>query len=174
MERKSCPCGNGSRHGQKPKKKAEKPKKWTSKDFRNLSFVLNPDFAERKNVPDAIVEEKLNNCRQYVERYARVAMTEMEKFGIPASITLAQGLLESDAGDSRLAKESANHFGMKCKAKCLDCTCRNYRDDDIYDMFRVFDSVWESYRAHSQLLNNDRYKHLKNTARKIIKTGPMA
>lgn len=136
-------------------------KKWKANDFANLSFVLNPTLQERKNVPQEIVDLKNKSCHKYVERFARVAIGEMKKYGIPASVTLAQGLLESNAGSSKLSVQSDNHFGIKCKPKCLGCTCRNYRDDDIYDMFRVFDTAWESYREHSILLSNSRYKHLK-------------
>lgn len=142
------------------------PDKWKSSDFRNLSFIFSPDLARKKGVPDAIVQEKLDHCRAYVERFAATAIEEMKQFGIPASITLAQGLLETDAGGSRLATESNNHFGIKCRSKCRGCTCRNYSDDDIYDMFRVFDSAWESYREHSKLLQMDRYKHLKKLGTK--------
>ncbi len=134
--------------------------RWKPEDFRNLTFVLDPDYARRNNVPDAIVETKLAQCKKYIERFARVAITEMEKYGVPASITLAQALLESDAGASKLALESNNHFGIKCRSKCLDCTCRNYADDDRYDMFRVFSTAWESFRTHSRLMHDDRYKHL--------------
>lgn len=129
-------------------------------DFSNLSFILNPGLARRKKVDTRVVLQKLENCRSYVEDFEPVARREWEKYGIPISITLAQGLLESDAGDSRLARESKNHFGIKCRIKCLGCTCRNYSDDDVYDMFRVFGSSWESYREHSILLNSPRYKHL--------------
>ena len=146
----------------KAARKTAASRKWKAGDFGNLSFVLNPTLAERKRVPRDIVEIKNDKCRKYVERFARVAIGEMEKFGIPASITLAQGLLESNAGDSKLSNESLNHFGIKCRAKCLGCTCRNYRDDEVYDMFRVFETPWESYREHSVLLNSSRYKHLKN------------
>ena len=143
-------------------KKEKKPvSKWKSSDFRNLSFILSPDLADRKKVSKNIVQEKLTNCRKYVERFAKSAIKEMELYGIPASITLAQGLLETDAGASRLATESNNHFGIKCRSKCRGCTCRNYSDDDIYDMFRVFDTAWESYREHSLLLQISRYSKLK-------------
>lgn len=137
-----------------------------SSDFRNLSFILNPTLAERKGVAPKIVKEKMVNCEEYVKRYSNTAVVEMEKYGIPASIKLAQGLLETDAGSSRLANESNNHFGIKCRSKCRGCTCRNYSDDDIYDMFRVFDSVWESYREHSKLLQISRYAHLKKLGTK--------
>ncbi len=130
-------------------------------NYRNLSFILNPGLAESKQVPEWIVEEKLEKCRKYVEDHAEWALEEMQRYGIPASITLAQGLLESDAGESLLATQSNNHFGIKCRRQCRGCTCRNYADDDLYDMFRVFSSVHESYRAHSELLvNSPRYAAL--------------
>lgn len=138
-------------------------KKWDSRkanDFSNLTFVLSPDYARRHNVHPDIVRQKLDRCREYIDQYAPIALEEMREYGVPASITLAQGLLESNAGDSRLSRESNNHFGIKCRRKCRGCTCRNYTDDDIYDMFRVFDSPRESYREHSLLLAGGRYKHL--------------
>lgn len=128
--------------------------------FSNLGFILNPNYAKKHKIDAATVNFHNNNCKEYVKRFAKTAITEQQKYGIPASITLAQGLLESDAGDSRLAMESSNHFGIKCRSKCKGCTCRNYTDDSAYDMFRVFDSAWESYREHSILLTGDRYKHL--------------
>jgi len=141
------------------------PIEWDSRseeDFPNLTFVLSPDYGERHNVRPEIVEAKIKKCEDYVDRFKQIAIREMEEFGIPASITLAQGLLESDAGESGLATESNNHFGIKCRRKCRGCTCRNYSDDDIYDMFRVFGSVEDSFREHSTLLTGDRYKHLLN------------
>ena len=128
--------------------------------FSNLTFVLSPDYGERHNIDPAIVRQKVDYCKGYVHKYLNLAKEERRKYGIPVSITLAQGLLESNVGDSRLAKESNNHFGIKCRRKCRGCTCRNYSDDDIYDMFRVFESVGESYREHSILLTGSRYKHL--------------
>ena len=144
-------------------KKKKKKKKWDTRDandFSNLTFVLSPDYGDRHNVRPSIVKQKIQICKDYVSEYLPLAKEERQKYGIPVSITLAQGLLESNAGDSRLAQESNNHFGIKCRRKCRGCTCRNYNDDDIYDMFRVFESVGESYREHSILLNNSRYKHL--------------
>ena len=128
--------------------------------FRNLTFILNPGYVKRKHVDPAVVEAKLNTCERYVAEFAGVAVREMKRTGIPASITLSQGLLESDAGESRLSTESANHFGIKCRSKCRGCTCRNYTDDDIYDMFRVFNDPVESFREHSALLTTKRYQHL--------------
>jgi len=140
-------------------------KKWEDRKankYANLTFVLSPTYAERHNIAPAIVRQKLQTLRGYVKNYANIAVREMQAYGIPASITLAQALLESDAGESRLAVESNNHFGIKCRSKCRGCTCRDYTDDDIYDMFRVFDSPWESFREHSLLLTGARYRHLLN------------
>ena len=55
---------------------------------------------------------------QYVEKYKETAQTEMRRYGIPASIKLGQGILESSAGNSDLAREANNHFGIKCKKSC--------------------------------------------------------
>ncbi len=129
--------------------------------MRNLTPLLSPGYAKRKGIPQEISDAKLQVCKDYVSKYASAAIEEMKAHQIPASITLAQGLLESDAGESVLATESNNHFGIKCRTKCLGCTCRNYSDDIIYDMFRVFDTVQESYREHSLLLSSPRYQHLK-------------
>ena len=124
------------------------------KSKENLAtYSLAP--AEVEHIADAAV-------KAYVQKYGKVAVQEMEKYGILASIKMAQALIESRAGDSRLARESNNHFGIKCKRKCKGCTCRNYTDDDIYDMFRVFESPLDSYRAHSLLLStSERYSKLK-------------
>lgn len=127
----------------------------------NLTLVLSPDYGERKGLKPAIIKAKKGRVQAYLDRYSAIARREMKAFGIPASITLAQGLLESNAGDSKLAVVSKNHFGIKCRKKCLGCTCRNYGDDTRYDMFRVFDSAAESFREHSELLNTSRYAKLK-------------
>ena len=163
---------NGTRTVDPPKPVAGSGKKWKDRranTFSNLTFVLSPDYGERKGLDPAIAREKVQVCKDYVTRYAATAIKEMEVYGIPASITLAQGLLESNAGDSRLSVESNNHFGIKCRSKCRGCTCRNYTDDDIYDMFRVFESPWESFREHSKLIDGARYRHLKKLGRSNYK-----
>lgn len=106
--------------------------------------------------------EKRKKQLAYVERYVDIAKKEMEKYGIPASITLAQGLLESNAGESKLAKRNNNHFGMKCFSKtCKKGHCSNFTDDTHKDFFRKYKNSWDSYRAHSLLLKNGkRYQRL--------------
>jgi flagellum-specific peptidoglycan hydrolase FlgJ len=147
--------------------------------FSNLGFVLNPGLGKKLGVSDEVVAFKRQKCLDYIETYLSTATEEMNLFGIPVSITLAQGLVESNAGDSRLSKNENNHFGIKCKSKCLGCRCANYTDDDKYDMFRIFDSPWYSFREHSKLLTGNRYKHLlklditdyKNWARGLQAAG---
>lgn len=106
-------------------------------------------------------EVKRRKQISYVKRYAKVAREEMRRFGIPASVTMAQALIESDCGESRLARDNNNHFGIKCFSKtCKKGHCSNYTDDSHKDFFRNYNNIWESYRAHSQLLQKSRYKSL--------------
>ncbi len=132
-----------------------------AQSFSNLGFVMNPGYAKKHNIDPAIVAEKNRIVKGYVSRYSAIAIQEMTEYGIPASITLAQGLLESNAGDSRLATDANNHFGIKCFSQsCRRGHCKNYTDDTHKDFFRVYTNVWESYRAHSLFLQRNRYKHL--------------
>jgi flagellum-specific peptidoglycan hydrolase FlgJ len=92
---------------------------------------------------------------------------ERDRFGIPASITLGQGLLESDAGGSPLSTTANNHFGIKCFSRsCRRGHCKNFTDDSHKDFFRVYASDWESFRAHSQLLQAGRYRRLYKLGKK--------
>ena len=97
---------------------------------------------------------------QYIQKYSALAVKEMQRSGVPASITLAQGLLESGSGLSRLAKEGNNHFGIKCHVGWTGKTM--YHDDDAKgECFRVYNSPEESFRDHSDFLRyRDRYKFL--------------
>lgn len=96
----------------------------------------------------------------YIEKYKDIAMYEMQKNKIPASITLAQGILESGNGNSRLAKEGNNHFGIKCHDDWKGKTMR-VDDDAPKECFRVYKSAEDSYQDHSRFLkNNSRYASL--------------
>ena len=104
-----------------------------------------------------------SEVQAFIKRYSPVAITEMEKFGIPASIKMGQAMIESRAGTSRLAVNNNNFFGMKCFSKnCKKGHCSNATDDHHKDFFRIYSSVWESFRAHSLLLEGNRYAPLKN------------
>ena len=97
---------------------------------------------------------------EYIERYKHIAIDHMERYGIPASITMAQGILESDSGNSNLARRSNNHFGIKCKKDWKGQ--RVYHTDDAPDeCFRKYDSVEESYEDHANFLDKSpRYDSL--------------
>ena len=97
----------------------------------------------------------------YIERFKRIAISEMERTGVPASIKLAQGLLESDAGRSTLSANYNNHFGIKCHSTWQGE--RFYKEDDDIDpltgqliksCFRVYKNADESYMAHSDFLRD--------------------
>ena len=97
---------------------------------------------------------------RYISRYAPIAVNEMYRSGIPASITLAQGIIESRYGQSRLAVDGNNHFGIKCHNNWKGRTMLA-DDDRPNECFRVYDSAEESFRDHSDFLRyRDRYKFL--------------
>ena len=97
---------------------------------------------------------------KYIEKYASVAVSEMHRSGVPASITLAQGLLESAAGESALATKANNHFGIKCHSDWKGK--KTYKDDDkANECFRVYSNATASFKDHSDFLRfQDRYKSL--------------
>lgn len=95
----------------------------------------------------------------YINQFKNIAIREMNNTGIPASITLAQGILESGSGNSKLAKEANNHFGIKCTSDWAGKTI--FEDDDNKDdCFRVYKSAEESFRDHSEFLKRKRYAPL--------------
>ncbi|MDR2206517.1 MAG: glucosaminidase domain-containing protein [Flavobacteriaceae bacterium] len=96
---------------------------------------------------------------QYIQQFAPYAVEEMEKYKIPASITLAQGLLETGGGQSRLAQEGKNHFGIKCKEDWKGKTMK-HTDDAPNECFRVYDNPRDSYEDHSKFLTTR--KHYAN------------
>ena len=97
---------------------------------------------------------------EYVEKYKAIAIAHMERYGIPASITMAQGILESDSGNSHLSISSNNHFGIKCKKSWTGD--RVYHDDDAKgECFRAYPSVEASYQDHADFLDQSpRYDSL--------------
>ena len=95
----------------------------------------------------------------YIEAFKQIAIAGMNKSGIPASITLAQGILESGSGSSELAKYANNHFGIKCTSDWRGKAY--YKDDDQKnDCFRVYKDPQESYKDHAEFLKRKRYASL--------------
>ena len=105
-------------------------------------------------------QRKLTSYQKYISKYSDLAIQHQKKYRIPASITLAQGLLESGAGQSDLARRSNNHFGIKCHSDWRGG--RVYHDDDLRgECFRKYKRVEDSYDDHSRFLaERSRYERL--------------
>ncbi|MFN0014921.1 MAG: glycoside hydrolase family 73 protein [Saprospiraceae bacterium] len=123
----------------------------------HAAFILDPTFASRNKTDSRSEASSKSLCAEYVQRFAPIAVAEMKKYGIPASITLAQGILESNAGEGLIAQRTNNHFGIKCFSnKCKNGHCANFTDNSHKDFFVCYGNVWGSYRAHSLMLKNNR------------------
>ena len=146
---------------------------WLSENRTEVAAVkeVSANGTNKEATVSSAAELKRQRQIEYVQRYGPIAKEEMKKYGIPASITLAQGLLESNVGNSILASNFKNHFGIKCFEKgCKPGHCGNYSDDSHKDFFRKYNSVWESYRAHSIFLQKDRYQSLFKLSKKDYKS----
>lgn len=122
--------------------------------FISIQLIASAQNASLKNPIENITRP------QYIDLYAPVAVKEMLVSGVPASITLAQGILESGDGNSVLAREALNHFGIKCHGMWEG---KKYRmdDDSKNECFRVYESVYDSYHDHSEFLKGrERYADL--------------
>ncbi|KKB59241.1 glucosaminidase domain-containing protein [Parabacteroides gordonii] len=125
--------------------------KLTIRIFCLLFFITT--FAE------AATQRKVPSYEKYIKTYSDLAVQHQKKYKIPASITLAQGLLESGAGQSDLARRSNNHFGIKCHSDWRGG--RVYHDDDLRgECFRKYKRVEDSYEDHSKFLLRSRYERL--------------
>ena len=101
-------------------------------------------------IPLTITAQRITP-EEYIQTYKDIAIREMKTHKIPASITLAQGLLESGAGNSALARNAKNHFGIKCHKGWEGDTY--YMDDDAKnECYRKYDNVEDSFRDHSDFL----------------------
>ena len=106
------------------------------------------------------IHQSANYSEHYISTYYPMAVEQMEKHGIPASITLAQALLEGGAGKSDLVKEANNHFGVKADSRWQGRTYSKW-DNGKWCKFRVYKSTQESFEDHSKfLLSNSRYDFL--------------
>ncbi len=133
-----------------------------------LIIIFTSSCSSLKTISDVenTVEQKINF---YVKKYAPAATKNMRFFKIPASITLAQGILESGYGEGTLAKKANNHFGIKChkewKGKSI-----THDDDEKDECFRSYKNPLKSYRDHSLfLVDRDRYSSLFTLNRKDYK-----
>jgi flagellum-specific peptidoglycan hydrolase FlgJ len=119
------------------------------------------------------------STEDYIYLYKDLAVREMKRTGIPASITIAQGMIESDFGRSRLAREANNHFGIKCHSDWTGPTIK-HNDDKRNECFRKYSKADQSFRDHSDFLKTEsRYSFLfdlnpadyKGWARGLKKAG---
>lgn len=118
-------------------------------------FVLAALFALATGL-QAAPNEKYQN---YIAQWRDVAVQHQKDYGIPASITLAQGLLESGAGSSELAVKANNHFGIKCTSEWMGDVYR-YTDERRGECFRQYKNAEESFRDHAKFLQKSRYARL--------------
>lgn len=136
----------------------------------NLNFNLNsptvdetPDYtvmsisSSLSPILSASFDDAAN--KRYIKEYQQLAIQEMKVFGIPASIKLGQALLESEAGESYQAKALNNHFNLKCSVM-HGGTCA---ETDM-GLFKEFNDVYDSWRAHSKYLVTNEYASLRKTA----------
>jgi LysM repeat protein len=120
--------------------------KRNNKQIEKAATKANPNFTDFTTLT-------------YIDAFKGVAIEEMNRYGIPASITLAQGIIESGSGNSSLAKFANNHFGIKCTSEWKGKAY--YKNDDkSNDCFRVYKDARESYKDHSEFLKRKRYSAL--------------
>ncbi|MEO8412305.1 MAG: glucosaminidase domain-containing protein [Ginsengibacter sp.] len=98
-----------------------------------------------------ILRAQYITAAEYVAQYKDIAISEMKRMGVPAAISLAQGLLETESGNSDLVKKSNNHFGIKCKSSWT-AESVSHDDDAPGECFRAYKSAEDSYRDHSNFL----------------------
>jgi len=124
----------------------------TESPYKNVSPVQQVQHVKKLQKSN----KSLNKYSlQYIKKYAPIAVSEMHKYKVPASITLAQGILESGNGRSQLASKSNNHFGIKCHTGWKGA--KVYHDDDEKgECFRKYKYVESSYEDHSQFLSGRR------------------
>ena len=115
----------------------------------NLAFIFQSRTSQQHQLDPEIIAQSEAQCRSYIKRFAPVAVGEMKKFRIPASIKIAQGLLESNAGAHPLSIAPHNHFRIPCGTKTDNCT--PYKGQSYHN----FGNAWESYRGHSLFLQQN-------------------
>lgn len=128
----------------------------------NPSKVEDPIDTKYIEILEATTRVKVTTAMvlQYIQDYKKIAKDDMVQYGIPASITLGQGILESGAGTGPLSVQANNHFGIKCHKEWTGASVK-YDDDTAQECFRKYNNPSESYRDHSLFLTSrERYSKL--------------
>ncbi|HEY2580779.1 MAG TPA: glucosaminidase domain-containing protein [Mucilaginibacter sp.] len=130
----------------------------STKTISNRQAIRNNKTIQKENAATIAAYTPLSSL-QYIDRFKAIAVQEMNLYGIPASITLAQGLFESGSGNGELARVANNHFGIKCTS---DWKGNSYykNDDNKNDCFRVYNNPEDSFRDHSEFLKRKNYSKL--------------
>ena len=123
-----------------------KPKVYSQKEITKGQYALPEDDGK-------FMRYEINSVEAYIDFFSKTAQLEMKAYGIPASITLAQGLLESGLGKGELAMKSNNHFGIKCHTTWTGDSV-SHDDDEIGECFRKYNHPMYSYRDHSIFLSS--------------------
>lgn len=153
---------------EKTEKKLKKIATVKGDKFQNIAAYMKRKYPKQfdSNKWERLLKgQREPKMEAYFKRYAKLAQEEQRLYGIPASITLVQGALESGCGTSKLATSANNHFGIKGKTSigCIylhdDC-CRNKRCHNP-EAFRKYDSAWHSFRDHSNFLMKPNYASLR-------------
>lgn len=125
------------------------------KPAKPVKPLLEKDDSETL-IATSKVNVSKNTVEDYINLYSNAAMQSMKTYGIPASIKLAQGILESGSGNGTLCRTANNHFGIKCKEEWTGETV-SHTDDAPNECFRKYRSAMESYNDHSEFLANRVY-----------------
>ena len=132
--------------------------------FLLLIFIISGLISckSTKPVANTSVRQPVKSTTDYISQYKDLAISEMKRTGIPASITLAQGIIESDYGRSKLAREANNHFGIKCHKDWNGQTIK-HNDNENNECFRKYGMAEDSFYDHSDFLKSgSRYSFLFN------------
>ncbi|UYW00566.1 glucosaminidase domain-containing protein [Flavobacterium agricola] len=146
----------------KQKQKSSKTHKIKSTQSTSSSTKNNVDTDSKTVVIESAPTQSTakNSVTDYIESYKHIAIDNMKTHKIPASITMAQGILESGSGNGTLAQKANNHFGIKCHSGWTGASVR-HDDDAAQECFRKYNDPAESYRDHSLFLTTrSRYNNL--------------
>ena len=146
-------CGTSLKNLERKKAQLENTKNSINRIETQISKQNERKERNRPKKPTPVKGTREDQINKYVNRHAKLAVSEMNKYGIPASIKLAQGILETKYGTSDLALKGKNHFGIKCHRGWNGPSMR-VTDDAPNECFRKYRSVTESYRDHSIFLTS--------------------
>ena len=150
-------CGSSKKASQQKRETTTSNSKKTTgaskEKTKKTTSTKTTETSNKKEKKKSTASKRITN-QEYIDTYATAAMNEMKKHKIPASITLAQGILESGSGNGRLAKKANNHFGIKCHN--WDGKKIYHDDDKKGECFRKYKRAYESYRDHSEFLTSRR------------------